>query len=127
MREQELFSYIKDNYLHDLMPTGTYCAFDGVSVSGQILVELKCRAKHYEDMMIERKKYRALLSEASQLDCFVYYICSTPKGIFCWGLLTIKEPVWYENETMPKSTEFIDTGVTSKAVGYLHTSTSTTL
>ena len=56
MREQELFSYIKDNYLHDLMLTGTYCAFDGVSVSGQILVELKCRAKHYDDMMIERKE-----------------------------------------------------------------------
>ena len=127
MNEAQLFDYIKAKYLDDLQHTGTYCPFDGFSIKYQTLVELKCRAKHYSDMMIERKKYEALLHEAALLDCVVYYVCSTPKGIYCWGLLTIKQPEWYDNETMPKSTAFDDTSVTSKAVGYLSYDTSTRL
>lgn len=127
MNEQQLFNYIKAKYIDDLQPTEGYCVFDGYSLKYLTLVELKCRAKHYDDMMIERKKYEALLKAAADLGCVVYYVCSTPKGIYCWGLLTIATPLWYENETMPKSTEFSDTSVTSKAVGYLTIDTSTRL
>lgn len=127
MNEEKLFDYIKAKYIDDLKPTQGYCSFDGYSIKYQALVELKCRAKHYDDMMIEQQKYNALMRDADTFGFVVYYVCSTPKGIYCWSLLTIKAPVWYENETMPKSTAFDDKSVTSKAVGYLGIDSSTRL
>jgi hypothetical protein len=127
MNEEQLFNYVKENYIHDLRGTGRFCSFDGYSLNHTAVVELKARRKHYDDMMIERKKYDALLRHAKALRFIAYYVCSTPSGIYMWNLTGLKVPQWFSNETMPKTTAFEDRSVTSKAVGYLSVSTSTRL
>jgi len=72
------------------------------------LIELKCRKysidkiKLWGGAMIERDKYRALISECG--DKIPAYINKFPCGSYYgWNLKKIKEPSWYE-EDLPKST-----------------------
>jgi hypothetical protein len=72
------------------------------------LIELKCRKysidkiKLWGGAMIERDKYRALMSGCG--DKIPAYINKFPCGSYYgWNLKKIKEPSWYE-EDLPKST-----------------------
>ena len=72
------------------------------------LIELKSRRhsidkiKLWGGAMIERDKYRALISECG--DKIPAYINKFPCGSYYgWNLKKIKEPSWYE-EDLPKST-----------------------
>tara|TARA_B100001063_G_C16602630_1_gene471574 strand:- start:221 stop:658 length:438 start_codon:yes stop_codon:yes gene_type:complete len=86
------------------------------------LIELKCRKysidkiKLWGGAMIERDKYRALISECG--DKIPAYINKFPCGSYYgWNLKKIKEPSWYE-EDLPKST-VEDKGLRPKIVGDL--------
>ena len=67
------------------------------------LIELKCRKysidkiKLWGGAMIERDKYRALISECG--DKIPAYINKFPCGSYYgWNLKKIKEPSWYEED-----------------------------
>lgn len=118
MREQGLFDYIKGAHFPDLQKSeNTYDHFDCTSAEKNLFIELKCRATHYPDLLIEQIKYRRLINEAGTLT--PYYINSTPEGVYAFDLSRVPEPAWSE-KWMPITTEFADTRKIMKLVGFLH-------
>ena len=105
MNEKTLFNYLKNKYWNDLeLSTEEFSSWDCFSHSTKTRIELKCRKKHYKELMIEKSKYYYLVKKYIQLNEIPLYINSTPEGIFAFDLRTIN-PVWITNKTMPKTTE----------------------
>lgn len=113
MNEKELFLLVK-KIIPDLQETTTYSFRDGYSSDLKLSVELKCRRRHYEYLLIERSKYEKLLRNKR-----MRYINSTPEGIFSFNLKKIEEPNWWVEE-MPATTDFDRCKRVNKEVGYLN-------
>ena len=119
MNEDDLFSYLKNFLYPDLVKSqGIYDAYDCVSEQAGHYIELKCRATHYNELLIEEMKYRKLITQAAERDLIPYYINSTPQGVFSFDLMDVPEPEWF-NHWMPATTEFSRSNKVSKLVGYL--------
>jgi hypothetical protein len=113
MTERELFSLVK-KLIPDLKETSTYSYRDGYSNDLKLTIELKCRRRHYDYLLIEKSKYEKLLQNKR-----MRYINSTPVGIFSFNLNKIEEPNWWVEE-MPASTDFNRSQRINKEVGYLN-------
>ena len=119
MNEDDLFSYLKNFLYPDLVKSeGIYDAYDCVSQQAGHYIELKCRATHYDELLIEEMKYRKLITQAAERDLVPFYINSTPLGVFSFDLMDIAEPEWFSH-WMPATTEFSRSNKVSKLVGYL--------
>lgn len=106
MNEKTLFDYLKNKYWNDLkLSTDEFSSYDCFSYLTKTRIELKCRKKHYKELMIERKKYYYLVKKYIEVNEIPLYINSTPEGIFAFDLRTIN-PTWVTNKQMPKTTEF---------------------
>ncbi len=112
MNEQTLFGLIK-SVIPDLQSTDQYSYRDAYSPKYDLTIELKCRHKHYDFLLIEKIKYDKLIKHNR-----VRYINSTPIGIFSFDLKKIEEPTWYEY-VLPKETEFYNRNKIPKIVGML--------
>jgi hypothetical protein len=113
LNEESLFNLIKDKLIPDLEKTDQFNPTDAFSVVRKKIYELKCRRADYSDLLIEKIKWDSLIQKGS-----VYYINSTPKGIFSFNLSKINEPEWVVG-MMPKTTEFENNEKIPKVVGYL--------
>ncbi len=113
MTEKEFFSLVK-KIIPDLKETSTFSYKDGYSDDLKLTIELKCRRRHYDYLLIERSKYKQLLRNKR-----MRYINSTPEGIFSFNLSKIEEPNWWIEE-MPASTDFSRSQRINKEVGYLN-------
>ena len=119
MNEELLFTFLRESLYPDLVKSeGIFDAYDCISRQAGHYIELKCRAVHYNTLLIEEMKYRKLITQAAERDLIPYYINSTPAGIFSFDLLDLPEPVWF-NHQMPATTEFARSNKVSKLVGYL--------
>ena len=119
MNEELLFTFLREGLYPDLVKSeGIYDAYDCISRQAGHYIELKCRATHYESLLIEEMKYRKLITQAAERDLVPYYINSTPLGIYSFDLMDLPEPVWYVQH-LPASTEFEKIGKVDKLVGYL--------
>ena len=119
MNEDDLFSYLKNFLYPDLVRSeGIYDAYDCVSKQAGHYIELKCRATHYDTLLIEEMKYRKLITQAAERDLIPFYINSTPEGLFSFDLMDIPEPVWFTQQ-MPATTQFENENKIDKLVGYL--------
>tara|TARA_R110000751_G_C13407666_1_gene438555 strand:+ start:52 stop:432 length:381 start_codon:yes stop_codon:yes gene_type:complete len=108
MKENDLFIYLK-KYWSDLeMSKDKYSKHDCYSRSTETRIELKCRNKHYNELMLERSKYIYLMVKHILYDEKPLYINSTPKGVYCFDLRKAK-PIWIIDNRMPISTEFKNT------------------
>ena len=112
MTEQILFNLIK-SVIPDLQVTDQFSYRDGYSQKYDLTIELKCRHKHYDTLLIEKMKWDKLVKHNR-----VRYINSTPIGIFSFDLKDLPEPMWM-NMDMPHTTEFEDTQKIGKLVGFL--------
>ena len=112
MNENQLFDLIK-SVIPDLKSTDQYSYRDAYSPKYDLTIELKCRQKHYDFLLIEKIKYDKLIKHNR-----VRYINSTPIGIFSFDLKKIQEPTWYEY-VLPKETEFYNRNKIPKIVGML--------
>ena len=113
MNEKELFLLVK-KIIPDLQETTTYSFRDGYSSDLKLSIELKCRRRHYDYLLIEKSKYEKLLRNKR-----MRYINSTPQGIFSFNLKKIEEPNWWIEE-MPETTDFDRCKRINKEVGYLN-------
>lgn len=103
LTEQELFNYIKERYLEDLVKSDhTYEYLDATSHGYRLSIELKCRHTHYDELILEKDKYESLLQQANALGFTPFYINSTPKGIYAFNLRKIK--VTWTTKRLPAST-----------------------
>ena len=119
MNEELLFTFLREGLYPDLVKSvGIYDAYDCISRQAGHYIELKCRATHYDTLLIEEMKYRKLITQAAERDLVPYYINSTPLGIYSFDLMDLPEPVWYV-QYLPATTEFEKIGKVDKLVGYL--------
>ena len=116
--EAKLFDYIKGRYLEDLEKSGDpYEYHDCTSTLYRLHIELKCRHKHYEDLIIEKDKYEALVQQAERLGFTPFYVNATPQGIYAFNLRKIT--VKWTTKKLPAKTEFEDQGPVDKTVALL--------
>ena len=120
--EQELFDLIKKNIIPDLEKCEDQMSkYDCYSKEHNIDIELKCRRTHYDDLLIERIKYNALIMRAEKNNTTAIYINSTPKGVWSFKLNDLNSPSW-ENRFMPQTTDFHKQKDVLKEVGYYNIS-----
>lgn len=81
-------------------------------------IELKCRDKHYPDLLIEKKKHDAVVAKCNDNLDIPIYINSTPKGVFRFNMF--KHDGFWEVRGMPKTTHFANNNFISKEVGYFN-------
>jgi len=116
--EAELFNYIKGRYLEDLvMSEHPYEYHDCTSTLYRLHIELKCRHKHYQDLIIEKDKYEALVQQAERLGFTPFYVNATPKGIYAFNLRKIT--VKWVTKKLPSESKCQDQELVDKTVALL--------
>ena len=117
-KEKDLFEFIKEEYLSDLVKARNQMSrWDCYSPMHKKRIELKCRRKHYDTLLLEKKKYDAMVAEASKHGDDPIYINSTPQGVFVFNLYEV-EPEWETNFRNPSNT-YWGGGRVAKEVAYL--------
>ena len=102
-KEAELFDYLKKNVYPDLeISTDKFSRWDCFSPLTKHRIELKCRTKHYPTLLLEKKKYDAMMQATKGIEKPIY-INSTPKGIFAFKLDEIQMK-WETNYKNPAKT-----------------------
>ena len=120
LKEPELFDYLKEFYYPDLVKSDSkFATFDCISDEHKLYIELKSRNTHYDDLIIEKIKYEAIVQAATFLNYSATYINSTPQGMWSFDLSSMPEPQW-SDRWLPQNTEFSNRGNKTKVVGYLH-------
>ena len=116
--EQQLFDFIKKYFIKDLLPTKKSAArYDCYSQNYKMDVELKRRRKHYDELIIEKGKYDALMDRCELFGTTPVYINSTPEGV--WGFYLEQFDLVWEHRDLPKQTDFSRREKISKEISYL--------
>tara|TARA_R110000824_G_scaffold157037_2_gene330449 strand:- start:589 stop:1011 length:423 start_codon:yes stop_codon:yes gene_type:complete len=124
--EKQLFSFIQERFILDLQPTVSKTSrYDCFSESFKMDIELKCRRKHYDDLLIEKKKYDSLMERSAKHNTIPVYINSTPNGI--WAFYLKDYDIKWETKYLPKNTDFHNRTKILKEVGYLNVNEGTDL
>tara|TARA_B100001094_G_scaffold174502_1_gene168725 strand:+ start:4412 stop:4801 length:390 start_codon:yes stop_codon:yes gene_type:complete len=117
-KELDLFKYLQGCCYPDLVKARKQLSrWDCYSVDQRHRIELKCRGKHYDTLLIEKKKYDAMIIKAKENLDLPMYINSTPKGVYRFNLFLI-EPKW-ELQYHNKTTTFSNTNKIEKEVAML--------
>ena len=119
MKEKELFEYLIECCYPDLVKARSQMSrWDCYSPDTYHRIELKCRATHYDELIIEKKKYDAMIAKCdSNLD-IPMYINSTPLGIYQFNLylVTLK----WETKYLRKTTEFSNNNKIPKEIAMIN-------
>ena len=118
MKEQDLFDYLVDNYYPDLVKAKSKMSrWDCYSPETTHRIELKCRATHYDTLILEKKKYDAMVLKCNDNLDIPIYINYTPEGIYRFNLFEIK-PNW-EVKYLKKTTTFANGNQIPKEIAML--------
>jgi len=118
-KEIDLFNYLKENVYFDLVKSKNQMSrWDCYSPAIGHRIELKCRTRHFDTLLLEKKKYIAMIEECEKHLDIPIYINSTPKGVFSFNLHKI-EPTFETNTKNPATTQFYNTQRIEKEVAYL--------
>jgi hypothetical protein len=119
MSELELFEFLQTHHLRDLKKSADqFERTDCVSDQARMVIELKCRRTHYDEFLIEKKKFDALIARADELGYLAVYVNSTPLGVYLWNVYDDGVIEW-QQEQMPATTYFTNGNKVIKIVGYL--------
>lgn len=123
-KEADLFEWLKENVYFDLVKAKNQMSrWDCYSPSTSHRIELKCRKKHYNTLLLEKKKYDAMLKESVKHLDIPFYINSTPKGIYAFNLYEIPCK-WEVNFKNPATTQFSNNNKIAKEVTYININNS---
>jgi hypothetical protein len=116
--EKQLFDFLKEEYYPDLVKAKNQMSkWDCYSPITFHRIELKCRKKHYTELMIERKKFDSMVLKCKDNFDIPFYINSTPEGIYRWNLYNV-EPVWFIRR-IRATTEFSNSNLIDKEIALL--------
>lgn len=104
-KEKDLFEWLSINHYKSLVNSkNPISRWDCYDLESSHRIELKCRRKHYNTLILEKSKYDAIMAESfKHLDTPIY-INSTPEGVYLFNLHNIS-PRWFE-KSLPATTEF---------------------
>jgi len=118
LKEKDLFKFLQTCCYPDLVKAKSQMSrWDCYSPKTYHRIELKCRGKHYDTLLIEKKKYDAMIAKCDDNLDIPIYINYTPKGIYRFNLYIVN-PVW-EIQYHNKTTEFSNTNKIPKEVAML--------
>lgn len=124
--EEILFEWLRDKVYYDLLTSRNQMSrWDCYSPYYKHRIELKCRRTHYDTLLLEKKKYDAMIAETSKHLDIPMYINSTPQGIYAFNLGELV-PVW-EEKRLRETTDFGRYNQINKQVMFIKTSESTVL
>lgn len=104
-KEKDLFEWLNNNHYKTLVNSkNPISRWDCYDIETQQRIELKCRRKHYDTLILEKSKYDALIKESEKNLDVPIYINSTPKGIYLFNLYNV-EVKWF-TKSLPATTEF---------------------
>jgi hypothetical protein len=104
-KEKDLFEWLNKNHYNTLVNSkNPISRWDCYDIETRNRIELKCRRKHYDTLILEKSKYDAMIKESNKHLDVPIYINSTPKGIYLFNLLEV-ELKWY-TKSLPATTEF---------------------
>jgi hypothetical protein len=101
------------------MSEEAFSHWDCFSAQHAFEIELKCRTTHYDELLIEKLKYDALMARAAKYQTNPIYINSTPKGIWVFRIAGI--PMQWEIKKLPATTEFGRRNWVDKDIAFIHT------
>ena len=124
--EEILFEWLRDKVYYDLLTSRNQMSrWDCYSPYYKHRIELKCRRTHYDTLLLEKKKYDAMIAETSKHLDIPMYINSTPQGIYAFNLGELV-PVW-EEKRLRETTDFGRYNQINKQVMFIKISESTVL
>jgi hypothetical protein len=98
VNEEELFNWLVENHYPDLVKAKSPISrWDCFSPEYYHRIELKCRSKHFDALLIEKKKFDALILKCNDNFDVPMYINSTPEGVYRFNLYYVK-PVWKKQQ-----------------------------
>ena len=104
-KEKDLFEWLSNNHYKTLVNSkNPISRWDCYDIETQNRIELKCRRKHYDTLILEKGKYDALILESSKNLDIPIYINSTPEGVYLFNLNEI-DIKWF-TKSLPATTEF---------------------
>ncbi len=104
-KEKDLFEWLNNNHYKTLVNSkNPISRWDCYDIETQQRIELKCRRKHYDTLILEKSKYDALIKESEKNLDIPIYINSTPEGIYLFNLYNV-EVKWF-TKSLPATTEF---------------------
>ena len=104
-KEKDLFEWLSTNHYKTLVNSkNPISRWDCYDIETQSRIELKCRRKHYDTLILEKGKYDALILESSKNLDIPIYINSTPEGVYLFNLNEI-DIKWF-TKSLPATTEF---------------------
>ena len=104
-KEKDLFEWLNQNHYNTLVNSkNPISRWDCYDIETRNRIELKCRRKHYNTLLLEKAKYDALVSKSNKHLDIPIYINSTPNGIYLFNLLEV-ELNWFI-KSLPATTEF---------------------
>ena len=116
--EHDLFNYLLSCCYPDLVKARKQMSrWDCYSPESKHRIELKCRGAHYDTLLIEKKKYDAMIDKADENLDIPIYINSTPKGVYKFNLYLV-DPKW-EIQYHNKTTHFSNNNKIKKEVAML--------
>lgn len=116
--EEQLFDWLKEFVYFDLVKAKNQMSrWDCYSPKFKHRIELKCRRKHYDSLLLEKSKYDAMIFEAGKHLDIPMYINSTPEGIYSFDLLEI-EPEWIF-KSLRATTQFANNKNVLKKIAFL--------
>jgi hypothetical protein len=117
--EQKLFDYLVNCCYSDLVKARKQMSrWDCYSPLTLHRIELKCRSKHFDGLLIEKKKFDALTEKCKDNLDIPIYINSTPSGVFRFNLYNV-EPNWQVGY-FGKTTQFSNNNKIPKEIAYLN-------
>jgi hypothetical protein len=119
INELTLHKWLRAHYYPDLRLNGSqYSSYDAWSYEFCIQVELKVRNTHYDELILEKLKYDALIRLANMNNLRPVYICATPLGVWEYNLRTI--PLnWVIMDNLPQTTYWDANAPIAKTVALL--------
>jgi len=117
-KEKDLFEWLSKNHYKTLVNSkNPISRWDCYDIETQSRIELKCRKKHYDTLILEKYKYDAMILKCNDNLDIPMYINSTPEGIYSFNLFEIK-PKW-EVKYLRKTTRFTNANQIPKEIAML--------
>jgi len=118
VREKDLFNYLVECCYPDLVKAKSQMSrWDCYSPKAYHRIELKCRTVHYDTLLLEKKKYDAMIQKCDDNLDIPMYINSTPKGVYQFNLYLVN--LKWETQYHNKTTEFSNNNKIPKEIAML--------